>query len=317
VAIVLKVESDPEVEERHFLAAFAESIWNGVPIRWNYWVRQLPSLSRAQAARLMSGLDPDVFADLSARPNTNDPSRACRAATDIERLALAEGRDCDDASGWLKWCVERKVPVHAGFSLAVEERERDLGTSLPLNYPADGVTIEQAAFALGEQEGWNDNQRQALQRQMVTAVSAGKLRVRDPLTGLVYRPSVVRDFYDLVKQVDVNDWLSADPGCILRWQQSDVPQGDAISRAKITARLPAPIPRQQAQDQALLVIVTGLGLDPKKLPSAPPGKASKAKQDACAAALRRKEVFVSKVVFEKTWARLLKIGHLKYDNPQP
>jgi hypothetical protein len=107
-------------EERDFDAAFAETGTNGSPIQWRYWVEQMPVLNAAQASRLLAGLDPDLFADLGARPNRNDPSKLCKQAMAIERLAIAEGFDTGSPSAWLEWATKRGFSVHDGFKLAVE-----------------------------------------------------------------------------------------------------------------------------------------------------------------------------------------------------
>lgn len=108
------------IEEREFLAAFSESVHNGEPINWRYWVRQLPTLTTAEAARLMCGLDPDLFKDLESRPNKNDPSRMCRKAAMIQRLAEREGKESARPDEWITWADEHQIAVHDGFRLEVE-----------------------------------------------------------------------------------------------------------------------------------------------------------------------------------------------------
>ncbi len=109
-----------EREERAFVAAFAETVINDRPISWQYWVEQMPALNTAQASRLLTGLDPDVFADLSARPNRNDPSGQCARAMAIERLATAKRFDVGMPTAWLEWATTHGLRVHDGFRLAVE-----------------------------------------------------------------------------------------------------------------------------------------------------------------------------------------------------
>ena len=112
------VAPSPE-EERSFVAAFEESVHNGAPIRWSYWVGKMPTLSTVEASRLMSGLDPDQYSDLHARPNSNDVSRPCRRARDIERLAAAEGLTRKPPREWLIWAEAHGLGVHLGFVDAV------------------------------------------------------------------------------------------------------------------------------------------------------------------------------------------------------
>jgi hypothetical protein len=113
---------EDERADQEMCAAFDESVLNERTIHWRYWVEQMPSLSASEAARLMAGLDPDVFADLKSRPNRNDPSDACAKVLYLERLALAEGRDRDTAANWLAWARERKFKLHIGFVLAVQDK---------------------------------------------------------------------------------------------------------------------------------------------------------------------------------------------------
>lgn len=123
IATPLLAESpaDDDIGERIFIASFAETVYNENAINWRYWVHQMPSLTAAQAARLMSALDPDVFENLDARPNKNDPERMCKRAKAIQRLAEAEQVMTAAPSAWLAWADERDLKVHDGFRLAVEE----------------------------------------------------------------------------------------------------------------------------------------------------------------------------------------------------
>lgn len=110
--------------EQELLAAFSETVLNGGLIDWDYWVNKMAALTAEQASKLLSGLDPDIFESLKARPNTNDPGNLCRHARNIERAALAENRLTDSPLGWLAWANDKKFKVHDGFVIAVEARER-------------------------------------------------------------------------------------------------------------------------------------------------------------------------------------------------
>jgi hypothetical protein len=101
-------------------AAYQETKLNGTAIRWRYWVEQMPTLNAAQAARLMSGLDPDIFADISKRPADADVAAVCDKARNIERLAVAQGRSSAPAAAWLSWARDNKFKVHVGFRIEVE-----------------------------------------------------------------------------------------------------------------------------------------------------------------------------------------------------
>jgi hypothetical protein len=117
----VSVAGELDRDQRDFNASFAETVYNEHAIDWRYWVLQMPSLTAAQAARLMSALDPDVFEDLGARPNENDPSRMCKRAKAMQRLAEAEEYRSASPAGWLTWADERDLKVHDGFRLAVEQ----------------------------------------------------------------------------------------------------------------------------------------------------------------------------------------------------
>jgi hypothetical protein len=122
-------------DQRDFNAAFAEAVCNEHAIDWRYWVLQMPSLTAAQASRLMSALDPDVFEDLAARPNENDPTRMCKRAKAMQRLAEAEEFRSASPTDWLAWADERDLKVHHGFRLAVEELTHEAPT-------ADGIRTQ-------------------------------------------------------------------------------------------------------------------------------------------------------------------------------
>jgi len=130
---ILAYRSRPE-----FGAAFIESDLNDKPIDWGYWMHQMPSLTAAQAARLMSGLDPDLFASLDNRPNSNDPGPACAGARNLERLALAQGMVSGPPASWLEWADRqqqpddakpegRPLPVHPLFRIEVEKLKTRAG----------------------------------------------------------------------------------------------------------------------------------------------------------------------------------------------
>ncbi len=126
-------DKEKSLADREFSAAFAESVNNDVPIDWRYWIHELPRLTTAEAARLMSGLDPDRFKSLESRPNNNDQSKPCKQAAMIQRLAERAGKESATPNEWLAWADERKldekkrddfhIKVHDGFRLAVESAQ--------------------------------------------------------------------------------------------------------------------------------------------------------------------------------------------------
>ena len=105
--------------EREFTAAFSEVVNNGIAINWRYWVHQLPALTAGEAARLMCGLDPDLFKSLENRPNKNDQTELCKKAAMIQRLAEREGMESATPSEWIAWADQHQIAVHDGFTMEV------------------------------------------------------------------------------------------------------------------------------------------------------------------------------------------------------
>jgi hypothetical protein len=151
-------------DEPEFESAFAETVYNGAAIDWRYWVGQMPKLTVAQASRLMAGLDPDVFADLSAQPNSNDPVWPCAKAAKIQRLAEAGGTGEMPPGAWLDWAESRGIAVHEGFRIAVHDAARedaaggdsqtgDEAKNLEPSPPQDQKSDESATVAPGSAAG--------------------------------------------------------------------------------------------------------------------------------------------------------------------
>jgi hypothetical protein len=110
-------------------------------------------------------------------------------------------------------------------------------------------TIENAAAAIAEQEGWHQGARDTLRLQMMQAAHNGALTVRHPHTALAYRPDTVRDFYELVTPADVNAWLARDPGATLRWSQgANEPVPTAADSADSTAATPTTASQAAAKE---------------------------------------------------------------------
>lgn len=68
-------------------------------------------------------------------------------------------------------------------------------------------TLENAAVALQDQEGWHGGTRAAFLDQLQDAAQHGAMVIRDPQTCLAIRPQIVRTFWELVTPADVNAWL--------------------------------------------------------------------------------------------------------------
>lgn len=69
------------------------------------------------------------------------------------------------------------------------------------------LTIREAASALAEKYGFNENTTKTMRTQLMDAAKSGDLTVRHPHTLLPYRPDTIRDFYELVSLSDLNAWL--------------------------------------------------------------------------------------------------------------
>lgn len=110
-------------EHAESIAGVIEVTNNNAGINWRYWVDQMPTISAGEAARLMAGLDPDLYADLSSRPvPKNNVDAACKKAIHVERLATAENSTRATPDEWLAWARERQFQVHCGFEMAVEDK---------------------------------------------------------------------------------------------------------------------------------------------------------------------------------------------------
>jgi hypothetical protein len=129
--------SESALEDIDLLSVFSESVNNGVAINWIYWVNQMPTLSAAQAARLMCALDPDVFDNLKNRPNQNDPSNLVQKAKMIQRLAEAQEMREAAPIAWLEWAKERHIAVHHGFEIEVRKSIDSMCVARPQVKPID------------------------------------------------------------------------------------------------------------------------------------------------------------------------------------
>ena len=115
-------------------AAYDETGLNGQAINWRYWVHHMPFLTVAQAARLMSGLEPDLFDDLNNRPGKDDPTREIQKVIKMQRLAEAQGKITASPVEWMEWASAHKLNVHAGFRIAVEDMLEAAKTTIGEEY---------------------------------------------------------------------------------------------------------------------------------------------------------------------------------------
>lgn len=142
----------PTHEGEDFVADLAERVLNGRPIDWDYWAKNMPTLTAAEAARLMAGLDPELFEDLASRPvPKNDPSRACAEAKRMERLAQAQGRCRHTPEEWLRWAHQCDFDVHRGFFMAVRGRQlRENAAQVLAEMPRAEAMVWEGAAEVGE-----------------------------------------------------------------------------------------------------------------------------------------------------------------------
>lgn len=118
-------------------AGLVEFIQNGKPIDWLYWVENMKTLSPAEAARLMQGLDPDLYEDLGSRPVPKyDATNSCNEAKRMERLAAAHELGRLSPEEWFRWAKENGFTVHRGFFLAgygrcLKENEEAVLAAMP------------------------------------------------------------------------------------------------------------------------------------------------------------------------------------------
>jgi hypothetical protein len=132
-----------EDSDDDYIAAFAETINNDRLIDWRYWVQQMPVWTSSQAARLLCGLDPDVYESYESRPTRNDVSRPVATAKKMERLADAQGIHSLPPAKWLEWAVSNRFPVHGGLHLAMrspgENDVRSIAEQAPTNAATEVV----------------------------------------------------------------------------------------------------------------------------------------------------------------------------------
>lgn len=133
-------------------ASLVEYIYNGRVIDWQYWVQSMPTLSPGEACRLLAGLDPELFEDLTSRPvPQNNPSKVCSEAKRMERLAIAEKRDRQTPDEWYRWALEREFNVHCGFFMAVYGRHlRENEAQVLRDMPRTEASRWERAKVIGE-----------------------------------------------------------------------------------------------------------------------------------------------------------------------
>jgi hypothetical protein len=118
--------ADRREMEAAFVAAGNDIELNGRSINWRLWAG-LPDWSAGEAARLMRGLDPDIFENLSERPKKTvlaDVEHATSIAKQIQKLAERNGKQSDTPAGWLAWARENKIAVMNATAREIERMPR-------------------------------------------------------------------------------------------------------------------------------------------------------------------------------------------------
>lgn len=127
-----------------------EILLNGVVIDWQYWTRNMPKLQAPDAARLMSGLDPDKFPNLNEKPGRGNPADAIESARKNLRLAEAQGISVATHAKWVQWAEQNDVPVFPCFLRPVSESADTGGNAI--NSGAGGTAVSRlpAGIPTGE-----------------------------------------------------------------------------------------------------------------------------------------------------------------------
>lgn len=178
--------------------------------------------------------------------------------------------------------------VGGGARGAVNSNGADTGLSpLRLYEAADAI----AAWAGG---AWR-SRAEGVYALLVRAAEEGRLRVRHPETLLpeVYSEWPSPSSAGLVcTREDLNAWLEKQ-GVPYRFQAGPQPPA------------PKPVPRQRAQEEAILTKLAELGCNAQALPVPPRGKALPEKGAV------RKALGYSTAVMDKAWQRLRADGRIK------
>ncbi|CAE6946196.1 hypothetical protein R69608_05534 [Paraburkholderia nemoris] len=101
------------------VADMVEITNNDHTIDWEFWIGKMASLTAAQAARLMAGLDPDVFPILSFEKRGDNAWPAKERAIRFERLAESHHMTKATPAEWLRWADDLREPVHEGLRIAL------------------------------------------------------------------------------------------------------------------------------------------------------------------------------------------------------
>ncbi|MDE3022688.1 MAG: hypothetical protein KGI54_12660 [Pseudomonadota bacterium] len=188
----------------YWLEYMSELAWNNeCEIDWEYWLEKMPSLTRAQASRLMSGLAPETYKDLEKSPNKNDHGEQRLRAKKIETLAEAEGKENDGSLEWLLWGESKGLTISGAFTLNVRKfkyREQEKKKQAEGRY-----TLKEAAEILEKEGEARDGQMLA---KLMKAVESGELKAYWPGCKDRYSGKQTQDNYEEVYWDELNEWLN-------------------------------------------------------------------------------------------------------------
>lgn len=130
--------------------------------------------------------------------------------TTTVRLFGENGKELEAAERAIElaWRVDRAefVLLLFRYDMHIPAFLRDLAPPATNDGPnAMGYTIEEAALEVAA--GW-PVPKVALQERLRDAVDRGELEVVDPQTGLPYRPTVKRDYYERIPTAKLNAWFA-------------------------------------------------------------------------------------------------------------
>jgi hypothetical protein len=162
--------------------------YNGREINWNFWTSKMVRLTAGQAARLMRGLDPEIFETLNERPNLkytqlSDPREQCGEARRIEQVALSRDMGTGTAIDWLRWADSLEIPVCNEFRLAVARIVPDAAVPFTNLVPkaTSRVHALDAEIAAAKKKATAPNDIQSV----YSALKEMALEEKGPFTGVV------------------------------------------------------------------------------------------------------------------------------------
>lgn len=236
-------------------------------IRWNMTVADI--LRYTDSGELTAEVRPDVQYTLH-----NLPLNQSREVSG--RILLVSREECD-----------RFEMTHG---IKVQQRSFTRGT------------LEAAAYALANQQGWHDGQRDTLLEQMMESAKEGSLIVRHPHTDLPYRPDPVRMFYEYVTAEDLNIWL-ASQGADYRLQtRKKVLAADAEGDEQCMTDDRHAGTKKLKMDKQLEAISKVIAL--KKFdPMAIPDGEKETIEGICTKSEDYKYLFVAKNAFKNAWSK--------------